>query len=587
MPADPRSPISISSLLPHYEGAQRASRGAWILAIFFTFFVGCAVPYGKVSERRVRVLPPPPGLGALAKVEAAIADGLRHAGQDPRDALSRYVAALHDASTALARNPQDETARRDYNFALSRIFTVIRQAHLDPWTHRIELANGFVIESHPDRRPERNAALYEFIPADEVDCRGAYITQRSTKAGLGAPLVAVRKDPLADHKEKFLAAARIYYGVTAVANFEGKRCVIAFHDPLQEEDVTCAGCCQPLAADYTLSLAMLLARERPDKLEVSRLFRPEKYAHTARIARMETYNPAKIPVLIIHGLMGSSATWVPMLNQLRTDPFIRRHYQFWFFSYPSGYPIPKSELLLREQMDAVNRAYPDHKKFVVIGHSMGAVLTRLAISDSGMKLWNATFRVPPGQVNLPTADKDLLTRAYIFHPRFDVSRAILIAGPQKGSRLATSWLARLGMKFIRAPRSLTSLASRVRNILTVDTAGMRLNRAPNSVDTLSPDNRFVKGAADLPIPASIPYHTIIGDRGRGDSPDSSDGIVDYWSSHMDGAVSEKIIPSNHNAHKHADGIAEVQRILHLHAGDPRYPQSTGNSSALAAAIHRR
>src|SRR5438874_9548633 len=28
-----------------------------------------------------------------------------------------------------------------------------------------------------------------------------------------------------------------------------------------------------------------------------------------------------------------------MLNKLRGDPVIRKHYQFWFYSYPTGYPF--------------------------------------------------------------------------------------------------------------------------------------------------------------------------------------------------------------------------------------------------------
>ena len=42
----------------------------------------------------------------------------------------------------------------------------------------------------------------------------------------------------------------------------------------------------------------------------------------------------------------------------------------------------------------------------------------------------------------------------------------------------------------------------------------------------------------IPITPGIPYHTIMGDRGKGDAPNSSDGIVPYWSSHMQGAKSE-------------------------------------------------
>lgn len=95
-------------------------------------------------------------------------------------------------------------------------------------------------------------------------------------------------------------------------------------------------------------------------------------------------------------------------------------------------------------------------------------------------------------------------------------------------------------------------------------AGARhLDRFPDSVDTLSPSNDFVRALNTVPITPGIPYHTIAGDRGRGDSPNSSDGVVPYWSSHHDGAVSEKIVPSHHPAHQNPQAIAEVERILNI------------------------
>jgi hypothetical protein len=69
----------------------------------------------------------------------------------------------------------------------------------------------------------------------------------------------------------------------------------------------------------------------------------------------------------------------------------------------------------------------------------------------------------------------------------------------------------------------------------------------------------------VPITPGIPYHSIIGDRGRGDSPNSSDGVVPYWSSHLDGAASECIVPSDHSSPKNPEAIAEVHRILKLNA----------------------
>ena len=94
---------------------------------------------------------------------------------------------------------------------------------------------------------------------------------------------------------------------------------------------------------------------------------------------------------------------------------------------------------------------------------------------------------------------------------------------------------------------------------------LKPKRRANSVDTLSPKSRFVNAINSIPITPGIPFHTIIGDRGKGDSPDSSDGFVPYWSSHKDGAESELIIPSNHSAHQDPQAIEEVRRILKLHA----------------------
>ena len=70
---------------------------------------------------------------------------------------------------------------------------------------------------------------------------------------------------------------------------------------------------------------------------------------------------------------------------------------------------------------------------------------------------------------------------------------------------------------------------------------------------------------EMPWNLYIGDHTIIGDRGRGDSPNSSDGVVPYWSSHMDGAKSEDIVPSDHNAHQNPQAIQDVSRILKRHA----------------------
>jgi pimeloyl-ACP methyl ester carboxylesterase len=251
-----------------------------------------------------------------------------------------------------------------------------------------------------------------------------------------------------------------------------------------------------------------------------------------------------------------------MINTLRGDAEIRKNYQFWFYSYPSGYPYPYSAALLRKELDAIGKRYP-MKKMVVIGHSMGGCISRLLITDTGDRLWRDIFKKGPAETRLSPATKQLAEDAVIFSHRKEVGRVIFIAAPLKGSNLASLSIVRWVSGLIRTPGNLLSAGSEMLKSSHFEEGDLQLKRAPDSVDTLTPNNRFVKAINRVPITPGIPYHTIIGDRGKGNSPDSSDGVVPYWSSHMDGAVSEKIVPSGHSAHQNDEAIAEVRRILLL------------------------
>ena len=160
--------------------------------------------------------------------------------------------------------------------------------------------------------------MYDLIPTDELDFHGTYVKDDVKKDGIGAPLVAVRQRTAEEAAAAF-GPRGIYYSVTGVAEFEGSRCVLSIHDPLASETAQVEGRTYPLAANFTASLAMVLAEEKPQKLGLVRLLKPEQYADTARVSRMEPYNPNKAVVLVIHGLMDTPATWVPMLNELRGD----------------------------------------------------------------------------------------------------------------------------------------------------------------------------------------------------------------------------------------------------------------------------
>jgi pimeloyl-ACP methyl ester carboxylesterase len=263
--------------------------------------------------------------------------------------------------------------------------------------------------------------------------------------------------------------------------------------------------------------------------------------------------------------MDSPATWTAMINQLRGDPVIRRNFQFWYYSYPSGYPYPYSAAIMRRELDAIEKRFPLKKPMVIVGHSMGSLISRLMITDTGLTIWMKFFGKPPEKMTLASDTRRMLEDSLIFNTRKEIGRAIFLCGPHRGSELAGNWLGRIGAKLVKAPSTLIKVARDMKNLMQADPSALRVNHIPNSVDTLAPNNRFVKIINTIPITPGIPYHSIIGDRGRGDTPNSSDGFVPYWSSHLDGAQSESIVPSNHSAQRNPQAIAEVARILHLHA----------------------
>jgi hypothetical protein len=183
------------------------------------------------------------------------------------------------------------------------------------------------------------------------------------------------------------------------------------------------------------------------------------------------------------------------------------------------------------------------------------------VTDAGDKIWRDFFGTTPAKTLLNGETGQVFEKSLVFNHRAEVKRVVFISTPHRGSALASGWIGRIGSSLVRAPRFMASAYASAKPLLIADPAARQLNRVPNSVDTLDPNDRFVLAVNKLPLVCGIPYHSIIGDRGRGDTPNSSDGVVPYWSSHLDGAQSELIVPSDHMALRNPEAIKEVERIL--------------------------
>ena len=511
-----------------------------------------------------KVKPVPPA--AAAPAVAAAASRATVPGESSVTAILDAAAAEW---SALRSHPADVTHRDSLNFLTARLCGALNDGCPGAWRSPATLPGGWRISTVQHVSPGESPSNYVVMPADEFELSGSYINQRSLRSGVGAPLIAVSRAGDTLKKDRFAQGNRVYYATTAVLSFKGKDCTLNIYDPLSVDRVEVGGRHYPLAADYTAPLAMTLASARVQRLEIARMLNPEKYRSTARLARLQPYDPDKIPVVFVHGLASSPAAWVPMVNTLRADPEIQRHYQFWFFSYPSGWPYPMSAAHLRRELDAMSAAHSGHKPIVLVGHSMGGCISRLLITDTGDQLWRQLFGKSPAETQLSPATRKTLEEMLIFERRRDVARVVFMAAPLRGSELAGNPLGRFGSRLVKAPAGLLGIGAEAISLMLPHEGTLSIRGVPNSVDTLAPNNRFVQAINTIPISRAVPVHTVCGDRGKGGNRDQTkpvmtDGIVPYWSSHLDQAESERIVPSGHGAEQHPEGIAEVARILHLH-----------------------
>jgi pimeloyl-ACP methyl ester carboxylesterase len=528
---------------------------------------GCAAHLATVKTIPARL----PGLAVEKPLDSATKYLAAAEHEQAFAALSHDLLAARISYEVLERQPKNESARSIYNFAVARVVHDVDRTDVEPWRHPVTVSIDqarYTLVSPKPVDAEHDPSRYDLLPTDTLKIGGKFFKTYSTISGIGAPIAVVGRAQSPRFRQQY-KLPRVYAPITAIVRFSSRQARLEFIDPLRTERITLNKQTFPLAADFHAPTALLIARERPERLGFSGVINPEAHADTAMLCRLQQFDPARTPVIFVHGLQETGASWAPMIESLRDDPWIRAHYQFWFFGYPTGYPYPYAAALFRRDLDGIERTFPSHKRMVLIGHSMGGLICRLMITDAGDKIWRAFFATPPAKTPLTSDTRKRLEEALVFNHRPDVQRVVFISTPHRGSKLATGWIGRIGSALVRTPRLFTPIYAAAKPLLIADPAARPLNRMPNSVDTLEPNDRFVKAVNKLPIARGIPYHSIMGDRGRGDTPNSSDGVVPYWSSHLAGAQSELIVNSDHGAQYNPQAIQEVERILKLNLAGSR------------------
>jgi pimeloyl-ACP methyl ester carboxylesterase len=398
--------------------------------------------------------------------------------------------------------------------------------------------------------------------------------------GAGVPVILAFEDIARLRRERsFRPGNGLYVPGTAILEFGERRSTTApvpvrlrIFNTFEQRTANLRGGSEKLAWNTTASLEANLNNPYIVKNGLDGLLRPDRRANDLGIFGMTPYDSKKIPVVFVHGLNSDPHIWKNAINEIHGNPELHRRYHPLLFLYPTGMSVPGAATRLRESLSLYRQKWdpeqddPGFEQTVVVGHSMGGLLTRLQVIDPGNELERAFFTKPISEIPwIAKNDRKVIESSLKFKPQPFVKRVIFVAVPHQGSRVADVSIVRFAVRLIHLP---LNTAQYVGKALTADTSMLNPallkynNLGLRSVDMLSPEHPYFQALQSCKI--HVPHHSIIGDRGKNNGTEGSDGVVPYWSSHVKGADSEKIVPYGHSCTAEPETVAEILRILKLH-----------------------
>jgi pimeloyl-ACP methyl ester carboxylesterase len=528
-------------------------------------------------------------------------------------ALIHAYRYLFDYDDVLPTNPYDPQFRGAsdlYNQSLEGMLRLVQhEGELRPGMARtVKTANhtcSFTVAMHCTGWHEEDIDQLRFVSDYQVrGLRNHYHTY-----GLGVPLIASRKGHDGQDAAERFYPPNVCFPLTAFLRVDtpgsqesapvadagprpglprpspaasltdpaAPRFVLELYDPLDHKAIAVAGREIPLEADLSTPLAYFLNQPQFQDADLSMrgLLRPGDARRLQGLYMLEPFDPEKIPVVMVHGLWSSPITWMEMYNDLRSDPLVRQHYQFWFYLYPTGQPFWTSATQMREDLAVMRRTldppreFPALDQMVLVGHSMGGLVSKLQSVESEDAFWRTMSDRPFAELNADSETVRSLAGTFYFRPNPSVRRVVTLGTPHRGSEFANEITKWLGEKLIKFPAKVLD----GRNQLIASNRGFFRRGAPlgitTSIDSLDPDSPVLPVLLAATPGPWVSYHNIVG---RDPDPGwreylvgDGDGVVSLASARLDQLRqirSQIIVPADHiSVHRHPQSILEVRRVL--------------------------
>ena len=486
-----------------------------------------------------------------------------------------------DADRPSPYSAQFQHAKNFYNLALTQVLSgnsAEDAATLQGGRYRVPFG-AWTWPSISPRLTFAGRTMTSFVPTMNLTVEGFKNDYRSD--GLGVPLAAALA-PAPQPDSGLVLSPNLRVPISAVLQMDNPRrqltgsvvtARLALYTIYDTAEIRIGGQSVPLAYDQTAARALIAVEGKGWTRELSGLLtnvlnKPNDAYSKDHLFALEPHRRGRIPVVLVHGTASSPFRWADMVNDLLEDKEIRDHYEFWFFTYNTGNPIPISANVLRHSLeDAVSslggvQADPALGRMVVIGHSQGGLLTKMIAINSGSKIWDAISNKPVDELNLKPETKALLKESLFVHPLPFVETVIFIATPHGGSYQASLTVVGLFQRLVTLPGSIVTATA---DILANAGDALKLakdRRIFNSIAGMSPGNPGIEAARAIPIAPGIHAHSIIPTLQDGPLENRDDGVVQYKSAHLAGVESEVVIEhQDHSAQSNPLTIREVRRIL--------------------------
>ncbi|HEX3725991.1 MAG TPA: alpha/beta fold hydrolase, partial [Pirellulales bacterium] len=388
-------------------------------------------------------------VAAGATAEATLVQAQTLDRSEQARSVDLYFQAAVQATQSFGQDPAfgyvDGRSAEVYRQALSGLIDAgQRYGRLDPRRQLVVVEGGArIVPIHYQGfawRPQDFSRL-----TSVVGCESREFAHHYANRGLGLPLIGER---IASCQPETFFRPWQPFAVTAVLRPAhdagttgqpvcGEGYVLELFNPLAIGSLSWGEVSYPLAGNLTAPLAMTVSKVPRQYLRG--FTAPSDTSVQQQLVMMEPYQRGKIPVVFIHGLYSDPITWVDMANELLVHRDLYAHFQFWIFRYPTGGEVLDSAAVLRRDLQAARDTFdPEHTdpaldQIVLVGHSLGGLLSQMQVTRSYDLLWREIANQPFDALRAPPKLQERLAQCFFFEPVPAVKRVVFIGTPHHGS----------------------------------------------------------------------------------------------------------------------------------------------------------